>query len=130
MSVELPLLHQWSGDFPLSEIKRLPEQQRATRAGYIGDTVRFAAVWQVFMPSDPPPKVDFSRQLVVFVRNMDFYNRTAIGKVMLNAGTAEIIAMETLSAMPVEDKVGMALALIPRAGITSVLAGSERIPVH
>jgi len=130
MSVELPILEQWSGDFPLSEIKRLPEQQRATRAGYIGDTARFTAVWQVFMPSKPMPNVDFSGQLVVFVRNTDFYNRTAIGKVILNAGTAEIIAMETLSARPIEDKVAMALALIPRAGVTSVLAGRERIPVH
>jgi hypothetical protein len=67
---------------------------------------------------------------VVFVRNVDFYNRTAIGKVMLDAGTVELIAMETLSARPIEDKVAMALALVSRVGVTSVLAGSERIPVN
>jgi hypothetical protein len=130
MSVELPILDQWRGDFPLSQLERLPDQQRAARAGYIGDAAHFAAVWQVFLPSKPLPEVDFSRHLVVFVRNLDFYNHTAIGKVMLDAGTVEIIAMETLSARPIEDKVAMALALVPRAGVTSVLAGSERIPVN
>jgi hypothetical protein len=89
--------------------------------------------WRVDFPLsqlERLPEVDFSRHLVVFVRNVDFYNRTAIGKVMLNAGTVELIAMETLSARPIEDKVAMALTLIPRVGVTSVLAGSERIPVN
>jgi hypothetical protein len=74
--------------------------------------------------------VDFGKQIVVFARNLDFYNRTMISKVVLSHGSAEVVAAETLSARPVEDKVAMALALIPRAGIEVVQAGKERVPVH
>ena len=45
------------------------------------------------------------------------------------AGVAEVIAIETLSATPVEDKVAIALALIPHEGVKFIQAAEERIPV-
>jgi hypothetical protein len=41
----------------------------------------------------------------------------------------EILAMETMSAMPIEDKAAMAMAVIPRAGVRFIRAGEEQIPV-
>jgi hypothetical protein len=58
-----------------------------------------------------------------------FYNRTNIVKVTLKDGIAEIIAIETRSALPIEDKVAMAMVVIPRAGVKFIQAGNERIPV-
>ena len=75
------------------------------------------------------PPVDFDRQFVLFVRNVQFYNRTTIGKVTLKDGAVEVLAMETLSALPIEDKVDMALAVIPRAGVRFIQTGAEKIPV-
>jgi hypothetical protein len=35
-------------------------------------------------------------------------------------GVAEVLAMETLSAIPIEDKVGMSMAMVSRKGIWSI----------
>ena len=126
---DLPILQAWSGQYPVARLDRLPAGQRTSRVGYIGDAATFVSVWQAFEPDAEPPFVDFSTHLVVFFRNVDFYNRTAIAKVTLEDGVAEVIAMETMSAMPIEDKVAMVLAVIPCEGVEFIQAGSERIPV-
>jgi hypothetical protein len=60
---------------------------------------------------------------------VDFYNRTRILKVMLKDGTADVIAMETMSAIPIGDKVAMAMVVIPRAHVKTIQAGAERLAV-
>lgn len=75
------------------------------------------------------PAVDFSRNIVVFTRNTQFYNHTAILRVTLLEGVAEVIAMETMSANPIKDKVAMAMAVIPREGLREIKVGSERIRI-
>ena len=77
----------------------------------------------------PVPVVDFKQNLVVFSRNVRFYNRTRILKVVLEGGEAEVIAVETMSALPVRTKVAMALAVIPRQGFKSIRTGEVNIPV-
>jgi hypothetical protein len=127
---DLPILQRWSGDYPVAQIDRLPEGQRQSRLGYLGDAATFGRVWQGLKPGTAVPAVDFSTHIVVFARNLDFYNQTLISKVVLWHGAAEIVAAETLSARPVADTVAMALALIPRAGIEFIQTGKERVPVH
>jgi hypothetical protein len=73
--------------------------------------------------------VDFNKNFIVFSRNVEFYNRTSIVKIILKDGAIEIIAMETMSALPIEDKVAMALAVIPLAGISSITDGGQQIRV-
>ena len=72
------------------------------------------------MPEAALPSVDFANNLVVFHRNVVYYNRTNIFKVTLTEGVAEVLAMETMSAMPVEDRAAMAMAVIPRAGVKAI----------
>jgi hypothetical protein len=127
--VDIPVSSSWSGDYPVAQLDRLPEGQRRTRVGYLGDREVFAAVWKALKPGEPVPEVDFGKHLIVFTRNVEFYNRTSILKVTLKEGFAEILAMETMSAQPVEEKVAMALAEIPQAGVRFLRAGDERIPV-
>jgi len=120
----------WSGDYPVAAIDLLPAGQQQTRVGYIGDAATFTRVWQSFMPEEALPEVDFAINLVVFWRNVVYYNRTNIFKVTLTTGVAEVLAMETMSAMPVEDKVAMAMAVIPRAGVKAIrLDESTAVPV-
>ena len=125
----LPILQQWSGDYPVSELHRLPENLRTSPVGYLADAETFADVWQAFKPNEKMPEVDFKSNLVVFTRNVDFYNRTSIGMVKLADGVLEIVAMETMSALPIEDKAAMAMAVIHRAGVKFIQAGTSRIPV-
>jgi len=110
----------WSGDYPIAALDQLPPGQQQNRAGYIGDVDTFARIWQNFMPENALPAVDFENNLVVFHRNVVYYNRTNIFKVTLTEGVAEVLAMETMSAMPVEDRAAMAMAVIPRAGVKAI----------
>ncbi|MBW2511705.1 MAG: hypothetical protein JRE01_06715 [Deltaproteobacteria bacterium] len=110
----------WSGDYPIAALDQLPSGQQQNRAGYIGDVDTFARIWQNFMPEAALPAVDFENNLVVFHRNVFYYNRTNILKVTLTEGVAEVLAMETMSAMPVEDRAAMAMAVIPRAGVKAI----------
>jgi hypothetical protein len=56
---------------------------------------------------------------------------------LINTGTtnwprddiAEIIAIETRSALPIEDKVAMSMAVISRTGVQFIRSGTERIAV-
>lgn len=127
---ELAIAQTWSGDYPVAELKLLPEGQQQSGAGYLGNAAVFASVWAALKPGEAVPAVDFGKQLVVFQRNVNFYNRTRIFKVTLKDGVAEVLAAETMSAIPVTDKVAMALAVIPRAGVKAIQAGTERIPVR
>ncbi len=123
---DLPLIDSWTGDYPVAALDRLPGGQQQNRLGYIGDEATFAAVWKVYMPAEPVPTVDFVQNLVVFSRNVQYYNRTNILKVVLNAdGVVEVLAMETMSAMPVKEKAAMAMAVIPRDGIINIRTGEN-----
>jgi len=126
---ELHILQKWSGDYPVAHLHRLPQGKLKAGVGYIDDKFLFEGVWEIFKPGEPLPEVDFGTQMVVFYRNTAFYNRTNIVKVTLRDGNAEIIAIETRSALPIEDKVAMAMVVIPRAGVKFIQAGSERVPV-
>ena len=126
---ELPILQKWSGDFPLAHLDRLPEGQKDTSTGYIGKKSVFENVWKAFKPDEPVLEMDFSKNLVVYTRNVTFYNQLSIFKVTLKGDTIDIMAMETRSARPIEDHAAMAMAVIPRDGIKYIQAGDERIPV-
>jgi hypothetical protein len=126
---ELEISQSWSGDYPVAELGRLPTGQQQSRVGYLGSAAAFDPVWAAFKPGEAVPAVDFGKNLVVFRRNVDFYNRTRIFKVTLRDGVADVLAMETMSAIPIEDKVAMAMAVIPRAKVKFLQVGSSRIPV-
>jgi hypothetical protein len=123
------ILQSWQGDFPVDQLHRLPRDQRETPAGWIGDPHRFQRLWQAFQPETDVPEVDFDTHIVVFTRNTQFYNRTNIFKVELKDGVAEVLAMQTMSARPIEENVAMALAVIPRAGVKAIKSNEGDIPV-
>jgi hypothetical protein len=125
----LAIAQSWQGDLPLARLDRLPPAQRDTRVGVLADAAAFALVWEAFKPGEAVPAVDFGQHLVVFARNLQFYNRTAIAKVTLRDGVADIVAIETLSAAPIVDKMALALAVIPRQGVAFIEAGERRIAV-
>ena len=40
-----------------------------------------------------------------------------------------MLAMETMSAMPIEDKVAISLVVVARKGITAIHAGDKIVPI-
>lgn len=125
----LPILQRWEGNYPVAALDRLPRGQQKTAAGFIGDAKTFGTVWKAFKPGEKAPKVDFKKNLVVFSRNVKYYNRTAITKVTLLDGIMEVQGIETLTSVPVTDKVALALAEVPRQGVKSLRTGDKFIPV-
>jgi len=123
------ILQKWNGDFPVTSLDLLPAGQRESVHGLIGDVKTFVAVWETLFPDQPPPAIDFKENVVIFSRNTDFYNPTSIARAELKDGVLEVLAIETLSSRPIEDKVAMALAVVPRRGIESIRAGEQLVPV-
>jgi hypothetical protein len=128
-AVEIANLKNWRGENPHVQNERQPEGLQKSPNGYISDAGIFTTVWQALKPGEKAPQVDFGRNFIVFSRNVDFYNRTSIFKVTLKDGVIEVLAMETRSALPIEDKASMAMAVIPRDGVRSIQTGTRRIPV-
>ena len=56
---ELPILSQWSDNYPVTQLGRLPEGQRTGQAGYLGNPAQFLRVWSAFKPGEEVPSVDF-----------------------------------------------------------------------
>jgi len=119
-SGEAKILQSWQGDYPVAQLNLLPEKQINQAVGFIDDVKAFENVWKVLNPGQGLPGIDFEANLVLFARNTHFYNRIRIGKVNVTNGVAEVLAMETMSAMPIQDKVVMSLAVVPRQGIKSI----------
>jgi hypothetical protein len=124
---EAKILQSWQGDFPVAQLDLLPENQREQGIGFIGDAETFAGVWQAFKPDEDVPQIDFEANLALFARNTQFYNSISIGKVNLKDGVAEALAMETRSAMPIEDNVAMSMVMVAREGITAIQTGNGAI---
>ncbi|MDH3997385.1 MAG: hypothetical protein OET90_00975 [Desulfuromonadales bacterium] len=127
---DLAIEQQWSGDYPVSQLDKLPSDQQQNRVGYIDNATDFAALWQALMPEQPLPQIDFASRLVLFSRNVEYYNQTNIFKITLTDGVVEIMSMETMSAMPVERNAAMALAVVARTGINAIKKSQDSmIPV-
>ena len=130
MNGEAKILQSWQGDYPVARFNLLPDKQHELGVGFIGNAETFEAVWNAFKPGEEVPKVDFQANLVVFARNTQFFNRNRIFKVKVTNGVAEVLAMETMSAMPIEGKVAMSLAVVARRGISAIQTGKEIIPIE
>jgi hypothetical protein len=123
------ILQSWHGDFPVPQLNLLPDGQQEQGIGFIGDASTFEGVWKVFMPDEGVPEIDFKGHLVFFARNTQFYNRIRIGQINVREGVAEVLAMETMSAMPIEKKVAMSMAVVARQGIKALQTADETIPL-
>ena len=126
---EAKILLSWQGDYTVAQLKLLPERQREHAVGFIGRSEIFTKVWKAFNPDEDVPEIDFKSNLVLFARNTQFYNSIRIGKVNVNNGVAEVLAMETMSAIPIEDKVAISMVVVRRQGITGMQVGEEVMSV-
>ena len=123
----VPIKSSWQGDYPVDALSSLPADQREAATGYIADAETFAAVWGALQPAESLPRVDFEQDLVIFTRNTNFYNRTRIAQVQIKDGALQVLATETMSAAPIEDKVAMALAVVSRKGAAAIQVGERRV---
>jgi hypothetical protein len=126
---EVAIIQQWQGLYPVALLNQLPDGQREAGTGYVVDAKTFATLWKAWKGEEKAPAVDFQKNFVVFTRNVQYLNMIRIGGVMLKDGVADVVAMETMSANPIEDKLHMSAAVIAREGVKSVRAGDKTVPV-
>jgi hypothetical protein len=129
LPTNLSIVNKWEGDYQVSALKKLPRGQQKTVTGYIGDGATFTDVWKSLKPGEKVPTIDFRKNLVVFTRNVKFYNRKAITKVTLLDGIMEVQSIETVTSVPVTSKVAMAMAEVPRKGVKTLRAGDKFISI-
>ncbi|RJP93772.1 MAG: phosphatase PAP2 family protein [Desulfobacteraceae bacterium] len=129
LSVEAEILKSWQGDFPLNQLHLLPEGQRQSPAGFIDSAQTFTDVWKALKPGEGVPVIDFNANLVLFARNTQFFNRISIGKVDVKNGVAQLLAMETMSANPLEDKAAMSMVVVSKSGVSAIQTGDKIIPI-
>jgi hypothetical protein len=126
----LPILDRWSGDYPAADLHRLMEREDPSNGGYIGNEAAFVSFWNVFRRSSPVPAIDFDKNMVVFVIGERNWRQMFVAKATLKEGTAEIVADGYKSGFFSEDRVPIALAVIPRAGVQFVRVGKNLIAVE
>ena len=126
----VPILETLSGDLPVSVLTLFPQGMQNQPVGYFSNQQQLDTVLQSIQADGKTlPVVDFSSQIVLFVKNTVFYNRLRIGQVSREDVTLTILAMETMSAMPIEDKVAISLAVIERDGAQFIVAGGQRLEI-
>ena len=127
----VPILGTLSGDFPVSALEMLPDGQQDQSVGYLRSQKQLDTVLQSIQVGDRTfPSVDFSSQIVLYTRNTVFYNRLSIGQVLREGETLTIVAMETMSAMPITDKVAISLVTIERDGAKFLDAGGLKVTIE
>jgi hypothetical protein len=124
------ILQAWQGDYPVNQLDLLPDKQQEQAVGFITDSSSFLEIWQQFKPNKDIPEINFKDNLILFARNLVYYNRISIGQVKLKDGLAEVLAMETKSALPIENNVAFSMAVISRQEINSIQIGNDKIPIH
>ena len=124
---KVPIVKSWQDDYPVSSLDLLPKTQRHSHLGYIGEHGDFEDIWKRLKPNEPMPIVDFEKNIVLFYRNLSFYNKAAIGSVLIKDAALDVLVRETMTSMPIEDKVFMVLALIPRTGAIYLNANQEKV---
>ncbi len=126
----LPILNQWAGDYPITQLARLKTWHAEAPGGYIGDNATFASFWEVFKKGTVVPRIDFNKNLVVFVWCEGADQRRLIAKVTLQDAIAEVVADGTVSRALHPESVAMALAVVPRTGIKFLRFGNARLEVE
>ena len=70
----------------MTRLNLLPEKQGDQPVGFINDAKTFESVWKAFKPGESVPGIDFTTNMVLFTRNIQYYNRISIGKVSVKDG--------------------------------------------
>ena len=129
-SIQVEITALWSGNYPTASLDLLPQATYNLSVGYLNNETAFDEVWHAFKPDQPVPHIDFDKNIVIYTRNTQFYNSTRIMKVTLKDGVMEVLAIETMSALPIEDKVAMSMAVVSKQGVSLLKSGEHLIPVN
>jgi hypothetical protein len=120
----------WNGTLPVKSLKFLPEDQRQSPVAYLGDNKAFTAFWESFTPFDkkaPAPQVDFSKNVVVVMKNIRHMEQIIGLKARLDEGTLRVTPKKNFEfeGRKMKDQVFVAFFVLPRKGILTIASGKK-----
>lgn len=132
MGEEYPVGKTWNGSLPVKSLQLLPDEQRKSPIAYFGDNKSFTAFWESFTPFDkkvPAPQVDFSKNVVVVMKNLRHPEPIVGVKARLEEGSLRVTAKKNfefeLDGRKVKDQVFASFFILPRKDILTIESGKN-----
>ena len=122
----------WNGSLPVKSLELLPEEQRKSPVAYFGDNKSFTALLESFKPFDkkaPLPQVDFSKSIVVLVKNIRHPEPIVGIKARLDEGALLVSPKKDfdgfIDGRKMKGQIFAAFFVLPRKGITTLNSGKK-----
>jgi hypothetical protein len=129
---EYPVGKTWNGSLPVKSLELLPEEQRQSPVVYFGDNKSFTALLEAFKPFDkkaPLPQVDFSKSVVVLVKNLRHPEPIVGIKARLDEGALRVSPKKDfdgfIDGRKMKGQIFAAFFVLPRKGITTLTSGKK-----
>jgi hypothetical protein len=120
----------WNGVLPVKSLELLPEDQRQSPVAYFGDNKVFTAFLNSFKPLDKKvsaPQVDFSKNIVVLVKNVRRPQPIVGLKARLDKGTLRVTPKKNFEfeGRQANGQIFASFFILPRKGITTLVSGKK-----
>lgn len=120
----------WNGALPIKSLELLPEDQRQSPVAYFGDNKSFTAFLESFKLLEkkvPPPQVDFSKSVVVLVKNVRHPEPIVGLKARLDEGSLRVMPKKDFEfdGRKMKGQIFAAFFILPRKGVTTIAGGKK-----
>jgi hypothetical protein len=120
----------WNGALPVKSLEFLTEDQRQSPVAYFGDNKTFTAFLESFKFLDkkvPPPQVDFSKNVVVLVKNVRDPEPIVGLKARLDEGTLRVTPKKDFEfeGRVVNGQLFASFFVLSRKGIQVITSGKK-----
>ena len=125
----------WNGALLFKSLNFFPEDQRQSPIAYLGDNKAFTAFLESFMPFDkkaPAPQVDFSKNVVVVMKNIRRMEQIIGLKARLDEGNLRVMPKKDFDGFDPRNplrigkgQVFVSFFILPRKGITTIASGKK-----
>ena len=124
----------WNEMVALSSTRSAPEglSDGQIRMSVISDDVSWDRLWSAVLKDTLCvfPQADFKNQVAVVVHNVKYLNNIKVLESTREADVRLLNLAVTRTALPVQEKVQMAVILVPRASTKAIQVGKMKIKIQ
>lgn len=122
-------MYRWAGRLPTVCAELLPSEFRDRRLVCIRDVKAWTRVWQRWQGETTQPRINFSKQVVVIVRNVRYLNRIRYLNASVDDAVLTIKTMETRTARPIQNEFYGLILVFDAREFHSITDESEHVEV-
>ena len=120
-------VYRWAGRLPAVCADLLPTESRDRRLVCIRDVKAWTRVWQRWQGETTQPRINFSQQVVVIVRNVRYLNRIRFRGATVTNAVLNVETLETRTARPLRDQFYGLILVFDARQISAVSDGEDTI---